>query len=838
MRLKPAGYLTLGVLLATGVSCPVLAEEKTSTEEEEEILATTGTFEYGVGFVTDDSYRFGRYTGMEDEGPFAIGAFDIHFRPGRPDYLHLQGHNLGLDSRRLSLDYGEQGRYETHLEYRELPSFKMDSARTPYQNPGHDNLIVAPGASPTALLPMKLDTKRKRITGGLSYFPKDKWKTSLTVSHERKDGTDWIGGGLQATNGAGVSYGQTYAVVLPEPIDQTTTDVDASLEYNGDQSQWKLNLHGSLFDNSHSSLRWEQPGFSTAGNTGGGTGGGPGSGTGPGGGVGPGGGPGPGGGSGSGPGGNGSGPGGNGSGPGGTGSGPGGGTGSGPGGGSGSGPGGGSGSGPGGGSGSGPGGGSGSGSSAASAFAASAITLAAVPPVSSFAAPAAAAAGPGGGGPGGGGPGGGITLPGYGQLSLPPDNQFFQLGLSGSTRVSDTTRFTGTLSVGLMQQDEDFLPYGIDGSAAATAPLPRSSLDGEVRLYSVRAGVTSRPIRPLRLKAQYIYDERDNRTPKDSYLYDVMDSGKAATIAIRNEPLSYRKHKAKLGANYRFSSIWSGSAGYEYRDTERDYSDVEKTREHIGTTGLNWRPREDFDAALRFGMSTRDASDYQAELTNQNPLLRKYNLADRDQTKAGLLLNYAPMSNLNVGFSTDLVEDDYTESDLGLTDADSQNYNLDVSYFPTPDIQLNAFYSHDRIESRQLGSTSASADYKVDYDDKVDTVGLGARFSNVFKNWDLGLDYRYSQGTGETKYKNLGPATGSSSYPDLENRMHHVELSAGYQIKENTRVKFSAIYEHMKSDDWAVDGVSAYPSNQLLTLGNDTEDYDVYAFMISVQHRF
>ena len=86
--------------------------------------------------------------------------------------MHLQGQNLGLDSRRLSFGYGGQGRYETHLEYRELPSFKIDSAQTPYQNPGHDNLVVAPGASPTALVPLSLDTKRKRITGGISYFPK------------------------------------------------------------------------------------------------------------------------------------------------------------------------------------------------------------------------------------------------------------------------------------------------------------------------------------------------------------------------------------------------------------------------------------------------------------------------------------------------------------------------------------------------------------------------------------------------------------------------------------------------------------------------------------------
>ncbi len=576
-----------------------------------------------------------------------------------------------------------------------------------------------PGPRPRRCCRFALDTKRKRISGGISYFPKKNWKTSLDVSHERKDGTDWIGGALLAPQpggggggggggavGAGGGYGRTYAVILPEPIDQTTTEMDASLEYSGEQSQWRLNLHGSLFNNDHSSLRWENPGFTAT----------------------------------------------------------------------------------------------------------------------------CLGAGAAGGG------GGGLTLPSQGQLALPPDNQFYQISLSGSSRLTDTTRFTGTLSAGLMQQDEDFLPYGIDGSAAATKALPRNSLDGEVYVYSARAGITSRPFKPLRLKAQYRYDERDNDTSHDVYTYDRMDSGSTSPTAVINQPLSYRKHKAILDANYRFSKIWSGSAGYEYRHTERDYSDVEKSREHIGSAGLKWQPRDNFDASVRLGRSSRDASDYQAELTNQNPLLRKYTLADRDRDTVGLLLNYAPMSNLNIGFSTDLVDDDYTDSDLGLTDADSKNYNLDLSYYPAQGIQLNAFYSHDRIESRQVGSPSSGSFYKVNYDDKVDTLGLGANFDDVWKSWDLGVNYRYSKGTGEIKYTGMG--TASNAYPDLENELHHVELSAAYDLKENTRVKFSAIYENMRSDDWALDGISAYPDNQLLTLGNDTEEYNVFAFMVAVQHRF
>jgi predicted porin len=183
-----------------------------------------------------------------------------------------------------------------------------------------------------------------------------------------------------------------------------------------------------------------------------------------------------------------------------------------------------------------------------------------------------------------------------------------------------------------------------------------------------------------------------------------------------------------------------------------------------------------------------------------------------------------------------VIRDDYPDSALGLIDADNQNYQLNATYFPTPGIQFNAFLAHDRYESRQRGSATGTAAYQVDFDDSVNTVGVGANIDNAWKLWDLGINYQYSGGTGEINYSN--PARPGSSYPDLRNDLHHVRMNAAYQVKKNTRINFSVIYENMRADDWALDGVPAYPVNQLLTLGNDTEDYDVFAFMVALQYRF
>ena len=116
---------------------------KTAAEEVWRI--TSGELELGVGHVSDDSYKFGRYTGLHEEGPYAIGDFNLQFRHGRGDDLHLIGTDLGLDSRNILLEYGRQGTFDTYIEYDQLPSFEIDSAVTPFNGAGSGDLTLPPG---------------------------------------------------------------------------------------------------------------------------------------------------------------------------------------------------------------------------------------------------------------------------------------------------------------------------------------------------------------------------------------------------------------------------------------------------------------------------------------------------------------------------------------------------------------------------------------------------------------------------------------------------------------------------------------------------------------------
>ncbi|MGR8979502.1 MAG: MtrB/PioB family outer membrane beta-barrel protein [Gammaproteobacteria bacterium] len=74
----------------------------------------TSEIELGGGYNTEDSFKFGQYSGLENRGGFVIGNLHIQLRAdyngNSTDYWKLDGRNLGLSSRSIRGEYGQQGK--------------------------------------------------------------------------------------------------------------------------------------------------------------------------------------------------------------------------------------------------------------------------------------------------------------------------------------------------------------------------------------------------------------------------------------------------------------------------------------------------------------------------------------------------------------------------------------------------------------------------------------------------------------------------------------------------------------------------------------------------------
>ncbi len=275
-------------------------------------MVRSSTVEVGASYVSQDSFKAGEYTGMEKKGLTVDANIGLH--GGDADSAtrwNVMGTDLGLETRNLQVDGGEQGRFRVNFGYDEILRNRSDSYQTPLIGAGTNTLtlpatwiaptlprvsaatinarglsstvtgamgmvttpaVVGPPAvaahvdatAPTtaqlataaalqaADLPafhnVDLYTKRKAYNGGVSFDIDPRWQVAVSAKHEDKDGMKPMGTVTRAN--AEVS------TIIPDLIDQRTDQFNASLGYKDDKSFMKLAYYGSLFKNNVNSMKW------------------------------------------------------------------------------------------------------------------------------------------------------------------------------------------------------------------------------------------------------------------------------------------------------------------------------------------------------------------------------------------------------------------------------------------------------------------------------------------------------------------------------------------------------------------------------------------------------
>lgn len=217
----------------------------------------SGTLDLGIGNVTDNSFKFGEYNGLNKKGAFVIGDGAARFRGADGAYWNANASNLGLRSRAVDGEGGQQGKYKLFLSYDELPHYLSDSAQTPFLGSGGASLTLPAGfpAGSTGLMPLagtlrpvELELKRKNLGMGASWIPARGWEYAVNFRHEAREGTKRTAGAFFVN-----------ASQLVEPVDYVTDQMDASASYTSARLQAKLAYYGSRFRNSNDALTWQNP---------------------------------------------------------------------------------------------------------------------------------------------------------------------------------------------------------------------------------------------------------------------------------------------------------------------------------------------------------------------------------------------------------------------------------------------------------------------------------------------------------------------------------------------------------------------------------------------------
>ena len=301
------------LVIAVHIALLGLASAAAAAENTvEDLTKPVSTVEIGAVGVSGSSAKFGEYNGLDKSGALPLAGFDIR---GGGAYdsdsvlrFRLTGKDLGLDTRSLGGEVGEQGRFRLSFGYDSLVKNRSDSYQTFYQGAGSNALalpsnwatnqnncvVSATSTGPVAVAggtagcgnyyitqatnnattatpvgnalaltaaelsdfyTYKLATKREKYDVGATYVMDSKWSLSASTRHELKNGAQAIGLPFVTTNAQ---------VTIANPISYVTDQANLAISFKDGKAYGELAYYLSNFHDNISSVLVDNPYFSNS----------------------------------------------------------------------------------------------------------------------------------------------------------------------------------------------------------------------------------------------------------------------------------------------------------------------------------------------------------------------------------------------------------------------------------------------------------------------------------------------------------------------------------------------------------------------------------------------
>jgi hypothetical protein len=228
----------------------------------------------------------------------------------------------------------------------------------------------------------------------------------------------------------------------------------------------------------------------------------------------------------------------------------------------------------------------------------------------------------------------------------------------------------------------------------------------------------------------------------------------------------------------------------------------------------------------------------------QNPLLRKFDMADRDRTRVDASAEFALDSGLvitpNMSWRMDEFGDNLANGgELGLKQESYWNAGIEIAYPLNDSVNLTVSYlreEYDRdIVNRQRGGAGSTAiacpatnttgspdcNWGSAIADDVDTVFANGQFT-LSSNLELNLDATYSRTANATDTFALGPAlvTSVPQYPDVSNTYQRIAATLKYNVGQELAqrlgwggemtTELGYAYESNEMTNWAIASMTPY----------------------------
>lgn len=223
-----------------------------------------GNVSASLAYNDSEDSRFGNRTGTDNDGLVGAVGADMMYKTQTGYQTELVADKLGFDAGSAKLTTGRPGNYQINLGYRGLANYNHNQLKSPYTSVQDKMLLpdnwITGGTTQSmpmlqsSLVSQDLSIQRDRFSIGGYYAGKispegdnnSHYKASLNYQHEDRSGAKKTSANIL-----------TNSVMLAQPIDDSTDEVDARIYFNGSGWQAGINSQISQYKNDHQAMLWQ-----------------------------------------------------------------------------------------------------------------------------------------------------------------------------------------------------------------------------------------------------------------------------------------------------------------------------------------------------------------------------------------------------------------------------------------------------------------------------------------------------------------------------------------------------------------------------------------------------
>jgi MtrB/PioB family decaheme-associated outer membrane protein len=245
-------------------SAPALAEplfQNSIMPRPDNSRWTDNYLELGVGGVKTNApngkaFKFGEFTGLNDDDPFAIVGFNWIFRSKEDDARYFRTHasDLAMDTRKFSVEGGKQGAWDLSFSAEQLLRAEISPAQFVHNGLGSSILTNPAGAAtarndPGFLKFFDIEQSRDIYRLGARGVLGAHWDLKVNYREDNRDGN--------RLTGVVFSTGANNAAIVPYEINDKTQQLDLTLGYLSKVIEGQLSYSYSRYENTLDRFRVE-----------------------------------------------------------------------------------------------------------------------------------------------------------------------------------------------------------------------------------------------------------------------------------------------------------------------------------------------------------------------------------------------------------------------------------------------------------------------------------------------------------------------------------------------------------------------------------------------------